>query len=306
MKQIVLSVAALILLASTSCKKKVVDPISGTFTTLSALESTLRTQPKITTLDAARGGSFYGTSGTRYFISGNSLMTATGASVTGTVEIKTLECLTKADMILQNAYPVSGGEPLISGGELSISATQGGNPLYLKPGVMFAAYVPQAGGVVPDMGLFFGGDTKGTPTWRMNRDTARGGVFYYGGDTITVYSDSLNWVNIDQFYTYSTKNITINYTADGVATNLTDFTVATSIDARNSIISLPTYRGTKSGNVILEPNYPALNSTIVAYGIYNGNLYGATKKITPVDGLNVVLDMKKLTTTEFMNILKGI
>lgn len=306
MKQIVFSVAALVVLASTSCIKKVVDPVSGTFTTISALQTTLKTRPKVTTLNATTGGSFYGTSGTRYFLSGNSLMTATGASVTGNVEITTLECLTKADMILQNAYPVSGGEPLISGGEISISASQGGSKLYLKPGVMFAAYVPQDNGVVADMGLFFGGDTKGTPTWRINRDTARGGVFYYGGDTITVYSDSLNWVNIDQFYTTATKSISITYSAEGITANLTDITIVTSIDDRKSIMPLPTYRGTKSGNVITEPNYPALNSTIAAYGIYNGNLYGATKKITPVDGLNAVVEMKKLSTTEFMNILKGL
>ena len=306
MKQIVFSVAALLLLASTSCKKKVVDPVSGTFTTISALQSSLKTQTKITTLNATTGGSFYGTSGTRYFISGNSLMTATGASVTGSVQIKTLECLTKADMILNNAYPVSAGQPLISGGEISISASQDGSNVYLKPGVMFAAYVPQDGGVVTGMGLFLGGDTKGTPTWRRNTDSARGGVYYYGGDTITVYSDSLNWINIDQFYTYATKNITITYSAEGVTTNLTDITIATSIDDRKSILQLPTYRGTKSGNVLSEPYYPALNSTIAAYGIYNGNLYGATKKITPVDGLNVIVDMKKLTTTEFMNILKGL
>jgi len=306
MKQIVFSVAALLLLVSTSCKKKVVEPVSGTFTTISALQTTLKTQPKITTLNAFTGGSFYGTSGTRYFISGNSLMTATGASVTGNVEITTLECLTKADMILQNAYPVSGGQPLMSGGEISISASQGGNPLYLKPGAMFAAYVPQTNGAVPDMGLFLGGDTKGTPTWRMNRDTARGGVFYYGGDTITVYSDSLNWVNIDQFYTTATKNITINYTAEGVTGTLSDISVVTSIDDRKSVLPLPTYRGTKSTNAITEPYYPALNSTIAAYGICNGYLYGGTKKITPVDGLNATVEMKKLTTTEFMNILKGL
>src|SRR5436190_1659145 len=98
MKKINLLMTSLIATAvffSCSKPKTVSTTITPKYVSLDAVFAQLSVQPKTLTVDAATGGSFFGTSGTRYSFNPNSFVTATGANVTGSVQVQVTECLSK-------------------------------------------------------------------------------------------------------------------------------------------------------------------------------------------------------------------
>src|SRR4051812_38199588 len=99
-----LFVIALAVLAS--CGKNY-SPVPGPYANLqSALDSAQRKENKFT-IDAGAGGSFTTNSGAVYSFPANAFRTGSGGVVTGTVEIKTAEYISKSDFLFSGLYPVS-------------------------------------------------------------------------------------------------------------------------------------------------------------------------------------------------------
>jgi len=130
-----------------SCSKSYND--IAIYSSMDDVFSSLSVQSNVTTLDAAAGGTFYGASGTRYVFAPNSFQTASGATVTGKVQVTTSEYLQKGDMIFSKMLPISNNEPLLSGGEINVSASQNGQNIFMKPGTSFKANMPLTGSMPP-------------------------------------------------------------------------------------------------------------------------------------------------------------
>src|SRR4051812_42251522 len=121
-----LAIAALCIAACGKTYNPGPDPSGepgGNYTMASAMAE-LMVAPRTVTIDAGTGGTFNGNSGTRYSFPPNAFKTATGVIVTGNVAIQVSEYLKKSDMLFSGMLPISGGEPLLSGGEINVAATQ--------------------------------------------------------------------------------------------------------------------------------------------------------------------------------------
>ena len=170
-----LVVLASITIVLFSCKKETqsIAPAASTSTSNNSGEAMkkyfnqYRSQSQQLTMDAASGGFAYGSQGTTISFPPNALVTQSGAAVTGQVNIALKEVFTKGDMILNNLAPMSNGSPLVSGGEFSLTVSQGGNQLKLAAGKTVYVQVPST---VPDysMQFFRGKDmADGSVNWNL-------------------------------------------------------------------------------------------------------------------------------------------
>jgi hypothetical protein len=137
----------------TSCKKDTASPAEEepvdelpqpTFSNanVQTLLASLATPVENYTINAANNFVINCANGTNIFIAPNAFLTMSGSPVTGLVAIETKDVLSKKDMILNNALPVSNGQLLISGGEVYFNATQGGQKLKMNPASSVYINVP--------------------------------------------------------------------------------------------------------------------------------------------------------------------
>lgn len=152
------------------------------------------------TVDAESQITIDGDKGTQFNIQANSFETQSGGAVTGSIDIELIEIFDKTDMIRLNK-PTMGRqlngdlEPLISGGEFKLTASQNGSELNLKQGYMYNVTVPAPNGVDPDMAAFNGTVTNDTLIW----EPADSGFVNGQGNEYDCYFDQLNWINCDYF-----------------------------------------------------------------------------------------------------------
>src|SRR6185503_7513182 len=119
--------------------------------------------------------------------------------------------------------PVSNGNALFSGGEIYVSAAQGAQQIFMKPATMFQANIPQTGWY-DSISNFFSGqvvsdNTTNIINWTFN-DTGSHGYIINIGDTIRLFSDSMQWCNADRFISapdYQTFTVTVNATGNTVS-----------------------------------------------------------------------------------------
>lgn len=212
-----------------SCKKDATpEPVTNTPTTppppagLSSLNSLFEhkgAQSQNFTIDNINTQIITGAQGTKITFNPNSFVTFAGAEVTGNINIELKEIYDKKTMLLSdittNGLLNGQQEPLVSGGEFYVNATQNGIQLKLRQGQKFSAFLPSIS--VPDPGMnYFNGSIKPEGiVWALNKDTvvlptstSPKGYF--------VNCDSLRWGNADRFlpnpnYTSVTLNIAGNY-----------------------------------------------------------------------------------------------
>lgn len=152
------------------------------------------------TADSESPISITGNKGTQFNIQANSFETQSGGAVTGSIDFELIEIFDKADMIRLNK-PTMGRkfngdlEPLISGGEFKLTASQNGSELNLKPGYMYNVIVPAPGGVDPNMNAFNGTVTNDTLIWQP----ADSGFVTGQGNQYDCWFEQLNWINCDYF-----------------------------------------------------------------------------------------------------------
>lgn len=252
------------------------------------------------TVDAATGGLVQGTEGTAVLFSANAFRDAQGNTVTGTVNVGLVEALEVADMLWLNKQTVTmqNGERafLKSGGEIRLTATQGGVALRLAPGAS-TVYIPTTGASDPGMQLFGAvPDEDGTVIWDP---------FETNGQAITdtlgylFPNDSLGWINVDQLYnvpgtrTNADFPMPIGYTAQ-------DTKLWVVFPTENSIAQVYSF---SNGVFSLSGGYQLpVGLQVHLVGLHrNADLTftSATATATVTDGFTVTLDFQPTTLQQW-------
>jgi len=291
-----------------SCSKTN-TPVSSTIVASASMDSIfniLRLHSATFNVDAVGGGTFYGNSGTRYTFFGNSFQTASGTTVTGTVQVQVCEYLQKGDMLFSKMLPISNKEPLISGGEINVSATQNGQSVYLKPYNYFVANVPQS--TVPPAGMaFFSGQpntdtTQNKVNW-LKIDSSSHNIAQIigpGGDTLSIISDSLKECNADQFMTapnYQTFTVTALVTGATVPGSSGVFAYAL-YDNYKAVWPLG-WIGSYANGVFTEQHVPNIPVHFVVFTLIGGKFYGGIIGATPVTGNNYAVTLTEVDPVVF-------
>lgn len=305
----ILALGAMAISSLVSCRKETnVSTVTGPYSSMQSIYSLLRLQPKTMLIDAATGGSFYGNSGTRYIVQPSSFLTATGANVTGNVTMQVCEYLQKGDMMFSKMLPVSNGEPLVSGGEISVTATQDGQSVFLKPYHTIQAMVPQGGIAPTDMVFFRGRQAEDTTQMNVNwvkpvpDSTGYGaGIFIVrsplSNDTLNIISDSLGWANADQFLSspnYQEFNVNLTIAGDSIANSTKVYGFAV-YDQYKGVWPL----SKRIGSHFKESHVPNFPVHFITYALLNGKFYGGILGATPATGTIYTVEMKEEDPTTF-------
>lgn len=331
MKKALLPFAILLMLTAVSCKKKPVSTVTpvapaatytttgtvpppvGPYSSIDYVFNMLSVKSKVVTIDAATGGSFYGNSGTHYVFQPNSFINASGAPVTGSIQVETAEYLKKGDMIFSGMLPVSNGQPLVSGGEIYVNATQAGQKVFIKPGATFTANIPKSGDTSSGMQLFYGAPIPGNSSsnkvnWRQ-KITDTSGTYTYTttpapipiptiADTLQVISDSCRYINCDHFVSYP---------------NLQNFKVGLSVEGATMVATVKPYMYAVIDHqkVVYPCDYPVANvyslynilpdipTHFISFAVINGNFYGGVLAVTPKTGNTYTVILKAVDPATF-------
>lgn len=276
-----------------------------TFSSVSEVFNQLKVKPKTVTINASTGASFYGNSGTRYIIPANALEKMDGTAVSGNVDITVSEYLKKGDMIFSKMLPVSNGQPLISGGELDIKATQDGATLRLKDNMIFTANIPQEGTADPAMIFFMGEQTHDDKQNNVNWQRPQGqgaqgkgnGVVVIAGDTLSLFSDSMMMCNADQFMTspnYKTFTVDVTVT-DASIVNEDDVYAYAVYDTYLGMWPMMQYAAGK----INENHVPGIPVHFVVFALIDGEFYGGISSATPDNGQTYSVTLTKTDADSF-------
>lgn len=321
MKKIALyAVVAALCGSVVSCNKKdnnqVVNQYYKSYPTLDSVFGLLSVKSQFFNIDAATGGSFYGAKGTRFIISPNSLQDGAGASVTGQVQIEVAEYMKRGDMIFSGVLPYSDGEPLVSGGEIYINATQSGQPVYLKPGFTFRANVPRNGDTTKGFVFFAGRQgpnaVENKVNWGLpNTDTVSGRVAYIAPivnpltrleDSLGIVSDSFQYCNPDFYYRTPTDLVTYEMTISTSGKYLTSQRNmrAFMLDDKVNTIITTKNATTSDANVTFSCTSP-LNYKInhVAFALIDNHFYGGILTFTPIAGAKYSLTLTEVDPVAF-------
>jgi hypothetical protein len=150
------------------------------------------------TFNASTGGMFYGTDGAVIYVSPNAFVHQNNIAVTGTVTLNIQEVYTKSDIIFSGAFTTANGLPLISGGEINVTAYQGTQELKLAYSESVYVTIPTIPGA-PAMSEF-GGSAFGADRDFIQVDSPA--VVIVTDSSSTSYGfglDSLDWTNCDQY-----------------------------------------------------------------------------------------------------------
>jgi hypothetical protein len=311
MKKIVFYTTALAVICSVavSCNKNdntnVVNAYYKSYPTLDSVYNMLRVQPQLFTINAAAGGSFYGSRGTRFIIKPNSLLDDTGANVTGTVQIEVAEYRKRGDMLFSGVLPYSNGEPLVTGGELYINATKDGRRIYLKPGSTFEAHVPSSGDTTGGFMFFAGNPGVNAIEDKVNwvlPDTARTTGLSYLADSLKIVSDSFQYCNAGKVYQLPTSKV--NYT----------MTIATSGKYLTSQRYMRAFMlSEQSKTIIVTKNMTTSDATVsynmttaagsvvnhVAYALIDNRFYAGILTFTPIEGAKYTHTLMEIDPAAF-------
>ncbi len=206
-----------------SCNKDVVPEPTNTFSpttgiaSLNNLFADLGVHSQNFTIDNSTTQTVTGDHGTILTFPANCFVTYLGGPVSGNVNIELKEIYDKKSMLLSNIttnaelYPTGPKEPLISGGEFYVNATQGSATLKLAPGQQYTAFLPSATAPNPNMSYFKGSTSTMGILWSPNIDSSAGVFPSAAPQGYFAYCDSLRWGNADAFMNAPNyTNITLN------------------------------------------------------------------------------------------------
>lgn len=174
---------------------------------LKQLFTSLKPTPQVFTVTAGTSQTILASGGTKIKFYPNSFKDASGNIITsGTVNVQITEAYKPGAMIANRALPISSdGRQLISGGEVNIKATMGGQEVYANK---YSASFKQPSSSTQAMELFIGttGEDSIT-TWTQDTSSAgntTGTTLDTMGATSAYYTfdscSDFNWINCDHFY----------------------------------------------------------------------------------------------------------
>ena len=312
MKKLTIFAINVAILFASSCSKHnhYSSTGNGSYSTTNSLFAAMAPQTKTVTLNAATGGSFTGNSGTRYIIPPSAFVTASGASVTGTVTIQATEFVSNSDMAFSGVLPISSGQTILSGGEFNMMATQGGQPLKIAPGKTFQVNLPQ--GDVRDTnmmvfvsnGKFDPADTTGRNNWVPREDTTHRNYCYPAfGDTLSMITDTMGYINADAFMSPVPvyQDFDVKLDAGGIPIDSTVRCFAV-YDTHKSMWRLG-IAGAFANGSFHEKHVPSIPVHFVAAAVIKGEIYAGSVGATPVTGGSYTVKLNKTTQAELKKML---
>ena len=297
MRKILVPIACACMLASTfpSCKK---DYQSGEGTySLASVFSSLQVQSKITTINASTGGSITGNSGSRYIVPANAFKDASGNVVTGNVQVETKDYVKRSDMIFSGVMPITATEPLMSGGETYVNATQNGQQLSLDPTKTYQVNMPQTKTPPSGLRVFTGvqDPTTNTVSWSFDSTNSMASIVT-NGDTVSMITNNMHFCNADAFMVspnWQTFTVTVSASGATISANI-GFLLYAVYDNYNGVWPM----GNITNNVATEDHVPNIPVHFLALTVINGNLYAGILGATPSTGSNYNVVMTKTTPAE--------
>ncbi len=296
----------------TSCKKDVANPsekqLSNSASTAPAFDNSnaialinnLSTPLETFTVDAAYYETYYCVNGTIINIYPDAFLTQSGAVVTGVVTIEVKDILSKKDMILNNAMPVSNGQLLVSGGEVYFNATQGGQKLKINPASSVNIKVPADFSPSYQMLEFYSQGPANLSNSDLNWETTATNTIEIDSTIGHLYYDfnlkSATWGNCDYFLHLPGSKTTCTVNLSGNFNN-TNSTVFISMSGEIVLASL-----NSSGTVTSQSFASYVNSmpegknyTIIAISFDGTNYYYGSQAVTMTT--NMVINMPALSQT---------
>lgn len=272
-------------------------------------------------INAATGGQVTGVKGTQLIFEPNAFIHFDGSPVIGTVDIKLVEVLSMADMIMLNVQTVADDNgtlrPLRSGGALGILAKQNGTRVKIVTGGLITKLPTDVGD--PNMDLFSGRQNPaGDMIWTL-RDSGVVDVEddYYVDTTYVVVwpdppiwinvnldPDSLQWENCDYFwYSASTTSITATAPSDTSLYNWTQMWIA--FPSGNAIFGMNQIgQNTFTPSVVVGVGLQAVLVGFKQDGV--GGLFSSFTPITITPGMNVPITFTPTTLAQFQADLNGL
>jgi len=268
-------------------------------TKLNKLFSALRSTPQSLTAIAGIKNSVAGANGTVLTFYPNSFKDASGHTITsGTINIQLTEMYKPGQMIANRATATSGGIPLISGGQVCISATKNGQEVYAsKYGIAF----PQPVTSGQHMNLFYGNTSNADSlvTWTV-ADTSKAGTRASGTMYDSAYSVNVryefdscanfHWINCDYFYSYSGPLTDIKVVVNDTSFNPSNTEVFLVFPTINSVATLDYYNSATSTFDLSPGHFVSVGFPIdvVVITNKNGNYYYFQQTgITTTNGLSI-------------------
>jgi hypothetical protein len=190
-------------------------------TALQQLYSQLGAPVQTLTYDPTRANTFTTAKGTVITIPANAFV-KNGQPVSAPLQLAFREIFSRADMVLSSMPTVSGGQLLVSAGEVYLNTAQD-STVQMAPGATIRLQTPRPANVAPQdsMRLFVGpaGGGPGCFEWSVNTDPASRLQPTATGNIITVssvlYNKGVNWFNCDRFYASPSPRTTIKVTVTG-------------------------------------------------------------------------------------------
>ncbi len=186
-----------------SCSKSY-TPTVGPYSNLEFAVATITSAAETTFVDASKGGTYYGKSGSRFIIPQNAFQTSGGGAVTGTIGIISAEFLTKTDMMFSGIFPYNPSNNLATAGEVYINALdQNLNTLNFTTDLRYTINIPQAGTPPEGLSFFVGGQIPSSKdvAWSADLDSNVGSITYmlgHNADTISITSNKTGFVAADK------------------------------------------------------------------------------------------------------------
>ncbi|HEY0058261.1 MAG TPA: hypothetical protein VGB56_03940, partial [Flavisolibacter sp.] len=186
-----------------------------------------------------------------------------------------------------NTPTMSNGLPLLSGGEFFVRVSQNNQELKLAPDMFIRLEVtPAAGADMDGMQVFNGDTSSGTLNWILNTSPAN----FVGRDTlsstISLFADSLQWLNIDKFINEPKITYTVN---PGNSPNPDSTAVFVHLTGQQSVLRFPAETTNfTSGNMIAAP------ATLVGICVVEGQLYYAMLPVVMKSGGTATLTFEKI------------
>lgn len=328
MKKLTQSVAIALVglaLATVSCKKDTVAPNDSSnnpSTTpnssgMNAFFNQNGVQAQNFTINNNTYNVITGTKGSKLKIPANSFVTQSNGLVTGNINIEFKEIFSKKDMIMSGAPTTTDGRMLVSGGEMFIKATQGGQNLKLAANSNVRLQAPIQGNpsLIP-MNEYYTSILADSTDWNpidsigIGTDSVNviwdstavgtGTVSGSGGYYYDMGLDSLNWINFDYLYPNANASIDINV---GSQFSYSNCAVFVSVNGSSSVSRAWGYNYMMP-HTFSDDYLPAgMPANIVAVAEIGGQYYSAVLPITITNGANYNITLTATTLSQIQSLL---
>lgn len=247
-----------------------------------------------------------GEQGTKFTFYPGGISDASGNMVTGVFDVELIEIYDKANMLLLNKpsvgiLPSGDRAMLVSGGEFSIKASQGGAELFINGGLVFEVPSANTGGLDADMVLFSNALCCDADcdlivcennAWTEEADSAgQGNLWPNSLGNYEGVIDSFQWTNVDRFYDDPAPKTTllVQAPAEYDGSNLGVFI---SVDGEENLLAALDHF--IEADQLFSEHYGqmpiGLAIHIIALSIVEDQYYYTIKAATITDGGIIVLD----------------